>query len=88
MRSHAAPHAMASPLRLSPQGVYELFMLPHQPGVRALVIGIANSIDLTERALPALKLRGCTPALVPFPAYTTAQVVRIIKACLEQLDDT
>ncbi|GBF91534.1 hypothetical protein Rsub_04274 [Raphidocelis subcapitata] len=69
------------------QGVYELFMLPHQPGVRALVVGIANSIDLTERALPALKLRGCTPTLVAFPAYSTAQVVGIITTCLEQLPE-
>lgn len=69
------------------QGVYELFMLPHQPGVRVLVIGIANSIDLTERALPALKLRGCTPRLLAFPAYTTAQVVRILKASLEDVPD-
>ncbi|KAI8468241.1 MAG: hypothetical protein J3K34DRAFT_478706 [Monoraphidium minutum] len=69
------------------QGVYDLFMLPHQPGVRALVIGIANSIDLTERALPALKLRGCTPGLLAFPAYSTAQVVGILGACLEQLPE-
>jgi len=62
-------------------------MLPHQPGVRTLVVGIANSIDLTERALPALKLRGCTPTLIAFPAYTTAQVVSIIKACLEQVPE-
>lgn len=69
------------------QGVYELFMLPHHPGARALVVGIANSIDLTERALPALKLRGCTPTLVAFPAYTTAQVSRILKACLDEAPD-
>lgn len=62
-------------------------MLPHQPGARVFVIGIANSIDLTERALPALKLRGCTPALVPFPAYSTAQVAGILGACLEQLPE-
>jgi cell division control protein 6 len=62
-------------------------MLPHHPGVRALVIGIANSIDLTERALPALKLRGCTPSLLAFPAYSTAQVSGILKACLEQVDE-
>ena len=62
-------------------------MLPHHPGVHALVIGIANSIDLTERALPALKLRGCTPALLAFPAYSTAQVTAILNTCLEQLDE-
>jgi hypothetical protein len=79
----------APPLRKSTpsKGVYDLFMLPHQPGVRALVIGIANSIDLTERALPALKLRGCTPALVAFPAYTAAQAAAILKACLAQLPE-
>lgn len=78
---------LPSPHHPQMQAVYDLFMLPHQPGVRALVIGIANSIDLTERALPALKLRGCTPTLVPFPAYTTAQVMAILRSCLEQVSE-
>ncbi len=39
-----------------------------------MVVGIANAIDLTERALPALKLRGCRPTLLTFPAYSAAEV--------------
>jgi hypothetical protein len=38
------------------------------------IIAIANSIDLTERALPALRQRGLLPQLVTFRAYTAAQV--------------
>ena len=67
------------------QDVFDLFMLPHQPNVRILVIGIANSIDLTERALPELKLLGCTPELVCFPAYTTKQISSILHKSLESL---
>lgn len=54
-------------------------------GVEALVIGIANSIDLTERALPQLRHRGATPTLVCFPAYSTNQVTAILKQRLAQL---
>lgn len=69
----------------SQQEVYNLFMLPHLPGAQVLLVGIANSIDLTDRALPALTLRGCTPTLVCFPAYTTSQLSTILKATLERL---
>jgi hypothetical protein len=52
-----------------------------------LVIGIANSIDLTDRALPALKLRGCSPSLLCFPAYTAAQMSAILAAAAARVDD-
>jgi Cdc6-like AAA superfamily ATPase len=67
------------------QDVFDLFMLPYQPNLRILVIGIANSIDLTERALPELKLLGCTPELICFPAYTTKQISTILHKSLEAL---
>lgn len=34
---------------------------------------MANSIDITERCLPALKTRGCAPAFLPFTAYSRLQ---------------
>ncbi len=49
------------------------------------MVGIANSIDLTERAVPELKLRGCTPQLMCFAAYSKTQVLAILRACQERL---
>ncbi len=43
-------------------------------GVRCSVVAMANSIDITERSLPALKCRGCTPEFLPFTAYSRPQV--------------
>lgn len=63
----------------------QMFLLPHQPGVHVLVIGIANSIDLTERMLPELKLRRCSPRLICFPAYTAKQLTNILTSCLDEL---
>ncbi len=34
--------------------LYDLLALPYLPGSRLLLIGIANSIDLTERTLSRL----------------------------------
>lgn len=72
-------------LACGPQAMYDLFLLPQQPNLRVLVIGIANSIDLTERALPQLKLLGCTPELLCFTAYTTKQITAILEEALSSL---
>jgi Cdc6-like AAA superfamily ATPase len=63
----------------------QLFLLPQQPGLQLLLIGIANSIDLTERTLPELKLRMASPQLLCFPAYSTKQLGCILAACMEAL---
>lgn len=63
----------------------QLFLLPHAPSVHVMVIGIANSIDLTERMLPELKLNMCSPQLICFPAYTTKQLSDILTTSLDQL---
>ena len=55
------------------------------PGVRLALVAIANSLDLTERMLPALKCRGVTPELVCFPAYSKTQVQSILSTTLGQL---
>ena len=39
------------------------------PGARLVLAGVANSLDLTERALPLLAALGARPRLLPFPAY-------------------
>lgn len=63
----------------------QLFKLPHQPGVSVLVVGIANSIDLTERALPELRLQLVTPRLVTFNAYTAQQLGAILDTIVQQM---
>ncbi len=35
---------------------------------------MANSLDITERCLPELKVRGCAPTFIPFAAYMRPQV--------------
>jgi Cdc6-like AAA superfamily ATPase len=63
----------------------QLFLLPHQPEVQVLLIGIANAIDLTERMLPELKLKMVSPTLICFPAYTSKQLTGILAACAAEL---
>ena len=61
--------------------------MPHTPhsGVNLALIAIANSLDLTERMLPALKCRGASPDFVCFPAYSKTQVQSILISTLSQL---
>lgn len=63
----------------------QLFKLPYEAGVQVLAVGIANSIDLTERTLPELKLQLVTPRLITFSAYTTTQLAAILDSLLQQL---
>lgn len=62
-----------------------LFMLPRSPKLSLLLVGIANSIDLTQRALPELQARLATPTLIPFPSYSTAQLGAILSAAADAL---
>lgn len=59
--------------------LYHLFGWAKHPGCRLILIGIANSIDLTERFLPRLKQRRFEPELLIFKPYTKAQLVRILQ---------
>ncbi|KAJ9530042.1 hypothetical protein QJQ45_023323 [Haematococcus lacustris] len=77
--------------------LYKLFMLPHaagqwdvlliamRPGLHCCVVALANSIDITERCLPALKCRGCSPDFLPFTAYSRTQVLAILQSQLATL---
>ncbi|GAX85406.1 hypothetical protein CEUSTIGMA_g12822.t1 [Chlamydomonas eustigma] len=68
-----------------PEEVYKLFMLPHISGVHVALVAIANSLDLTERMLPALKCRGMSPDFVCFPAYSKTQIHCILSSTMDQL---
>ena len=55
------------------------------PNSRLILIGIANSIDLTERTLPRLQATGCRPALVTFPSYSSLQLECLLQQRLAAL---
>eukprot|EP00493_Phyllostaurus_siculus_P015860 UN16105 len=44
-----------------------------------ILIGIANSIDLSQRFVPLLEQRGCGPELLVFEPYTEKQLITIIE---------
>lgn len=52
---------------------------------RLILIGIANSIDLTERALPRLQATGARPRLVTFPSYSSLQLECLLQQRLAAL---
>ena len=49
------------------------------------VIGLANSLDLTERFLPLLTSRGRAPVLVQFQPFSAEEMIAIVKARLTRL---
>ena len=61
----------------------ELFALPALPGARCVLVGAANTMNLTQslqRAESALE-----PVLVSFPAYSVAQLGSLLRARLQPL---
>ncbi|KAM8709039.1 hypothetical protein ACLKA7_015933 [Drosophila subpalustris] len=65
--------------------LYTIFEWPALPGSRILLVGIANSLDLTDRALMRLNARcELKPRLMHFPPYTKPQIVEIFKSRLAE----
>ncbi|ALC43450.1 Cdc6 [Drosophila busckii] len=65
--------------------LYTIFEWPALPGARLLLVGIANSLDLTDRALMRLNARcELKPKLMHFAPYSKQQIVEIFKSRLEQ----
>ncbi|KHJ97465.1 ATPase, AAA family [Oesophagostomum dentatum] len=58
--------------------LYTAFQWPYTLTSKLIVIGIANSIDLTERLLPKLKL-GHAPQTLVFTPYSKEEIAEIIK---------
>ncbi|KAG8235415.1 hypothetical protein J437_LFUL015871 [Ladona fulva] len=64
--------------RLATQDVlYTVFGWPHVPGSQMSLIGVANALDLTSRALPRLHASH-PPILVHFPPYTRDEIHKIL----------
>lgn len=70
--------------------LYTTFEWPYAYNGNVIVIGIANSLDLTERLLPKLKVKGIAPIPFIFQPYNTNQLIDILKDYLKDesiLDD-
>ena len=53
-----------------PELLCKLLAMTYLPNVHVSLFGIANSMDLTERFLPRLKLLNCELTVINFPQYT------------------
>ncbi|CAL8466096.1 g5632 [Coccomyxa elongata] len=65
--------------------LYELFTLPQLKECRLVLVGIANSIDLTARVLPRLQSLARKPQLVTFPSYSAPQLEALLHQRLSSL---
>ncbi|KAL1778760.1 cell division control protein 6-like [Sigmodon hispidus] len=66
--------------------LYTLFEWPWLNNSRLVLIGIANTLDLTDRILPRLEAReNCKPQLLNFPPYTRNQIATILQDRLSQV---
>lgn len=60
--------------------LYKIFEWPFLKNSKLILIGIANSLDFTDRILPRLELKPeCKPKIVNFTPYTKEDIVNIIK---------
>ncbi|KAL5340533.1 P-loop containing nucleoside triphosphate hydrolase protein [Aspergillus crustosus] len=62
-----------------------LFEWSLQRDSRVILIGIANALDLTDRALPQLKAKNLKPLLLPFLPYNASQIANVVIGRLRSL---
>lgn len=65
--------------------LYNIFEWAMHASSSLTLIGIANALDLTDRFLPRLKVRGLKPQLLPFLPYNAQQISQIISDKLRTL---
>lgn len=67
--------------------LYKIFEWPTVPRSKLVVVGIANSLDLTDRLLPMLNTKlSLQPELLNFPPYTKTQLTCIINHRLKNTE--
>ncbi|KAG7164448.1 Cell division control protein 6-like [Homarus americanus] len=65
--------------------LYTIFEWPALAGSSLVLVGIANSLDLTDRILPRLQARPTfKPKLLHFPPYTKAEIIKIINHRIQE----
>lgn len=66
------------------QILYSLFELVKFADSKVILIGIANSLDLTDKTVPLLQAYGCRPQLYNFAPYSDKQIIDILKSRLAE----
>lgn len=67
--------------------LYSIFEWPSKPESKLILVGIANSLDLTDRLLPRLNAKcELKPKLMHFASYTKQQIENIIVERLKEAD--
>jgi cell division control protein 6 len=71
--------------RLYQNILYRLFSWPQRDTKTCAVIGLANSLDLTERFVPLLASKGAAPSVLHFRPFEAAEIKQVIGARLALL---
>merc|ERR1719153_1294513 len=65
--------------------LYTVFEWPALKDSKLALVGIANSLDLTDRVLPRLQVKAAyKPTLLHYPPYTKQQVIEILTKRLQE----
>ena len=73
----------------NPADFYKIFNWPFLPNSKLVLIGIANSLDFTERILPRLELKpDCKPKTIKFLPYSKEDIIQIVKDRLSAVNST
>ena len=68
--------------------LYKIFEWPYLPNSKLILIGIANSLDFTDRLLPRLELKPeCKPRILKFLPYTKEDIISIVKDRLKSVQN-
>jgi len=67
--------------------MYKLIDYANRANSKLVLIGIANSLNLPDRFLPRLKGKNVELKRLSFSPYTTADIIEIISARLQSLDN-
>jgi len=69
--------------------LYTVFEWPALQSSTLALVGIANSLDLTDRVLPRLQVSPAyKPTLLHYPPYTKQQIIEILSARLKEGGET
>nr|BAD91026.1 cell division control protein 6 [Eisenia fetida] len=67
--------------------LYTMFEWPALPNSSLILIGIANSLDLTDRTLPRLQTRpNFRPQILNFPPYSKDEMIEVITKRLSEIE--
>ena len=68
--------------------LYSIFEWPYLPKSKLILVGIANTLDFTDRVLPRLQLaHEIAPTKLSFPAYSDREIEKIITSRLDCINN-